>query len=107
MSNFFYCQPALNYGFANVEEEWQLPVDHPDCVATKKELINIMEYWIGLGADGFRVDMASSLIKNDPDHSAVMKFWQEIRELFDKKYPDCVLISEWSYPKKPLMEAFI
>lgn len=106
MSNFFYCQPALNYGFANVEEEWQLPVDHPDCVATKKELINIMEYWIGLGADGFRVDMASSLIKNDPDHSAVMKFWQEIRELFDKKYPDCVLISEWSYPKKAINGGF-
>lgn len=107
MKNFFYCQPALNYGFARVDEpSWQLPMDHPDCRATKQELIAIMEYWIALGADGFRVDMAASLVKNDPDGSGIRSFWQEIRALFDRKYPECVLISEWSHPAKAIPAGF-
>ncbi len=107
MKNFFYCQPALNYGFAQIDDPtWQLPMDHPDCRATKQELINIMEFWLSLGADGFRVDMASSLIKNDPDGSGIRAFWQEIRQLFDEKHPECVLISEWSYPSKAIAAGF-
>lgn len=107
MKNFFYCQPALNYGFANIDEpSWQLPPEHPDCRATKQELINIMEYWISLGADGFRVDLAASLIKNDYDGSGIIKFWQEIRTLFDEKYPECALISEWSHPSHALRAGF-
>ena len=107
MKNFFYCQPALNYGFANIDEpSWQLPPDHPDCRRTKQELINIMEYWIMLGADGFRVDLASSLIKNDYDGSVIIKFWQEIRTIFDEKYPECVLISEWSHPSRAIAAGF-
>ena len=107
MKNFFYCQPALNYGFAQIDDPtWQLPMDHPDCRATKQELINIMEFWLSLGADGFRVDMASSLIKNDPDGSGIRAFWQEIRQMFDEKHPECVLISEWSYPTKAIAAGF-
>ena len=107
MKNFFYCHPALNYGFAQIDDPtWQLPMDHPDCRATKQELINIMEFWLSLGADGFRVDMASSLIKNDPDGSGIRAFWQEIRQLFDEKHPECVLISEWSYPSKAIAAGF-
>lgn len=107
MKNFFYCQPALNYGFAQIDDPtWQLPMDHPDCRATKQELINIMEFWLSLGADGFRVDMASSLIKNDPDGSGIRAFWQEIRQMFDEKHPECVLISEWSYPSKAIAAGF-
>ena len=100
MINFFYCQPALNYGFANIDDPaWQLPMDHPDCLATRQELLNIMDYWIGMGADGYRVDMAGSLIKNDPDKTGITAFWQGIRKVFDEKYPECVLISEWFRPQ--------
>ena len=107
MKNYYDCQPALNYGYANIDDPaWQLPMDHPDCRATKAELIKIMEYWLSLGADGFRVDMAASVIKNDPDKKGVIAFWQEIRELFDKKYPECVLISEWSHPSIALEAGF-
>ena len=107
MKNFFYCQPALNYGFANIDDpSWQLPPEHPDCVATKKELLNIMDYWIAAGADGFRVDMAASLIKNVYDGSGIRKFWSEIRSIFDEKYPECVLISEWSNPKEAIPAGF-
>ena len=107
MKNFFYCQPALNYGFANIDDpSWQLPPEHEDCVATKNEMKKIMEYWIALGADGFRVDMASSIIKNDYDYSATIKFWNEIRAMFDEKYPECVLISEWSDPSYAIKAGF-
>ncbi len=107
MKNYFYCQPALNYGFAHIDEPlWQLPVDHPDCVATKNELKKIMKYWMALGADGFRVDMAPSLIKNDYDGQAMKKFWNEFREMFDKEHPECVLISEWSDPTAAITAGF-
>lgn len=107
MKNFFYSQPALNYGFASIDEpSWQLPPEHPDCRATKMELIKIMEFWIAAGADGFRVDMAHSLVKNDYDHRGMIEFWQEIRGIFDKKYPECVLISEWSHPSVAIKAGF-
>ena len=107
LRNFFYCQPALNYGFKQIDDPaWQLPMDHPDCRATKQALLDIMEFWLALGADGFRVDMASSLIKNDPDGSGIRAFWQEIRRMFDEKHPDCVLISEWSYPERAIAAGF-
>ena len=107
MKNFFYCQPALSYGFYNIDDPaWQLPMDHPDARATKQELMNIMDHWIRLGADGFRVDMAFSLVKNDPEKKGITAFWQEIRQVFDEKYPQCVLVSEWSYPTQAINAGF-
>lgn len=50
--------------------------------------------------------MAASLIKNDPDGSGIRAFWQEIRQMFDEKHPECVLISEWSYPSKAVAAGF-
>ncbi len=99
MINFFWSQPALNYGCAVVDDPtWQMSMDHPDCRKTKQALIDVMEYWLAKGCDGFRVDMASSYVKNDPDGSGNRKFWNEIRAMFDEKYPECVLISEWGNP---------
>ena len=68
ITNFFDCQPALNYGFANPEPDhpWQQPVDAPGPQAVRREIINIMRFWLERGAAGFRVDMAGSLVKNDP-----------------------------------------
>ena len=64
INNFFWHQPALNYGYAHPDPDkpWELPVDHPDCVATKQELMKIIDFWMDLGTDAFRVDMADSLI---------------------------------------------
>ncbi|MEN6357102.1 MAG: alpha-amylase family glycosyl hydrolase [Armatimonadota bacterium] len=100
LNNFFYCQPALNYGFANPDpnKPWQLPMDHPDCLAVRQELKNIIKFWLDMGATGFRVDMAKSLIKNDPDSAVVAKLWNEVREWLDADYPEAVLISEWGDP---------
>lgn len=106
MNNFFYCQPALNYGYANITEPWQMSVDSPAAVSTRNEMINIMNFWSDLGANGFRVDMAASLVKNDPDKSAVIKLWHIIKEEFLKKNPESVLIAEWGVPTEAIAAHF-
>lgn len=104
--NFYWSQPALNYGYAHPEKPWQLPVTHPDCVATKEELKKIMDFWIDLGADAFRVDMAASLIKGDTDGSFMRAFWQEMRSHVEQKKEDCLLIAEWAFPADAIKAGF-
>ncbi len=105
--NFFKCQPALNYGFLNCEEDWQLPMDHPDCIATREALKDIMRFWLDHGCDGFRVDMAKSLVKNDDvDCTGVSTIWREIREMLDNEYPEAALVSEWCDPQRSLKAGF-
>ena len=106
--NFFSTQPALNYGFAepDPQKKWQLPTNHPDVLAVVEELKKIMVFWLQQGCDGFRVDLAPSLIKKDTGRKAVIKFWQKFRKMFDEKYPEAVLISEWSYAPQALKAGF-
>lgn len=108
LPNFFYFQPALNYGYVDPDPRfpWQLPVDHPDVLQVRNEMKKILRFWLDLGADGFRVDMAMSLVKNDPDHRETMRLWREIREMFDNDYPDAALMSEWSEPSKAIVSGF-
>jgi maltose alpha-D-glucosyltransferase/alpha-amylase len=109
--NFFKCQPALNYGFLNPRESWQLPPDHPDCLATREALKDIMRFWLsgrgGSGCDGFRVDMADSLVKNDDSQkSGTQAIWRDIRQMLDREFPEAVLVSEWSCPPLSLKAGF-
>ncbi|MCR4925762.1 MAG: glycosylase [Clostridiales bacterium] len=107
MYNFYPIQPALNYGFANPEYPWQLSVDHPDCRKTVEELKNIMKFWLDMGADGFRVDMAYSLVKNDTeDKTYTKKIWQNIRKMLNEEYPEAVMISEWFNPAQAIDAGF-
>jgi len=108
ISNFYWCQPALNYGYAHPDpnKPWELPVDHPDCVATKEELKKIIDFWMDLGTDAFRVDMAASLIKGDTDNSCMTAFWHEIREHMQEKNPESLLIAEWGSPDKAINAGF-
>jgi len=75
--NFFWSQPALNFGFAQPEEDkpWQLPTTHPDVQALWAEMRRIMRFWLEQGASGFRVDMADSIIRNDPEKKEIRRFW--------------------------------
>lgn len=101
MKNFYACQPSLNYGYANPDPSrpWEQGVDAPGPKAVRQELKDIIAFWYGKGADGFRVDMANSLVKNDKDKKEIMNLWREIREWSDKNYPDHVLMAEWGSPK--------
>jgi len=109
--NFFKCQPALNFGFLNRTQEWQQPPDHPDCIATREALKDIMRFWLkgdkGRGCDGFRVDMADSLVKfDDNSKSATSAIWRNVREMIDAEFPQAALVSEWSCPPQSLKAGF-
>ncbi len=111
LTNFFWSQPSLNYGFAdpNPDKPWQQPVDAPGPQAVRAELRSIMDHWLAMGADGFRVDMAASLIKsNDPEKRkpALEAFWQEINRWLTIHYPEAALISEWSCPAEAVASGF-
>ncbi|MDR0910609.1 MAG: hypothetical protein LBM77_12700 [Spirochaetaceae bacterium] len=97
--NFFQCQPALNYGYYKPQYRWQLPPDHPDCIATREALKDIIRFWLDAGCDGFRVDMADSLVKLDSDDKkGTSAIWQNVRAMLDKDYPEAALVSEWARP---------
>ena len=106
LPNFFPFQPALNYGYADPKAPWQLPTTDPACIAVREELKSIMKFWLDLGSDGFRVDLAASLIRNDPDHEAITALWRYYRIWLGKEYPDAVLISEWSNPAVAIPAGF-
>ena len=105
--NFFKCQPALNYGFLRPEEPWQLPMDHPDALATREAIKDVMRFWLDHGCDGFRVDMAASLVKHDDGRkSGTSAVWRDVRAMLDAEYPDAVLVAEWSHPELSLRAGF-
>lgn len=105
--NFFSSQPALNYGFYEVTHPaWQLPYTHPECKKTVEAIKDIMRFWMDRGCDGFRVDMADSLVKNDDEKIATGEIWRDIRKMMDSEYPECALVSEWSYPQRALKSGF-
>lgn len=107
--NYYPCQPALNFGYANPDpsKKWQQSPDAPGPKATRRELKNIMAYWFDYaGVDGFRVDLAGSLVKNDKDGTATGKLWSEMRDFIDREYPGKVLLSEWGNPEVAIPAGF-
>ncbi|MDR2520989.1 MAG: hypothetical protein LBC72_00325 [Spirochaetaceae bacterium] len=105
--NFFKCQPALNYGFLQPRQKWQLPVDHPDCQAAREALKDVMRFWLEAGCDGFRVDMADSLVKfDDEQKTGTRALWQDVRRMLDAEFPHAALVSEWSCPPLALDAGF-
>ena len=108
VKNFFDTQPALNFGFANPDpaHPWEQAVDAPGPMAMRRELKNVMAFWMDKGVDGFRVDMAASLVKNDPDKSETIRLWKDdLMKWFDSEYPEGVLIAEWFNPAQSVKEA--
>jgi maltose alpha-D-glucosyltransferase/alpha-amylase len=105
IKNYYDSQPALNYGYENPRPNhpWEQPVTAPGPGAVLQELKEIIAFWMDKGVDGFRVDMASSLIKNDPDKVGTMRLWNNITEWFGEKYPEGALLSQWSNPKQSII----
>lgn len=104
--NFFSHQPALNYGFYEPKESWQMPMDAEGPMKNREEIKNILKFWFEKGCDGFRVDMAGSLVKDDPEGKGTIMLWQDIRKFLDESFPDKVLISEWGEPDKSIKAGF-
>ncbi len=108
ITNFFNFQPALNYGFANPDpsQPWQQSMNAPGPRGVRQELRNIMRFWLELGASGFRVDMAFSLVKGDHSGRETSKIWREIRTWLDAHYPEACLVSECGFPSIAIPAGF-
>ena len=106
--NFFTHQPALNYGFYDPDpaQPWQQPMDAPGPMQMRGELKNIMQHWLAMGCDGFRVDLAATLVKNDPDEKGVISLWQDVRAYLDSNFPEAALVSEWGIADHSLAAGF-
>ncbi|HZC70313.1 MAG TPA: alpha-amylase family glycosyl hydrolase [Jatrophihabitans sp.] len=100
LPNFFDIQPALNFGYARQKtgEPWRQSVDSEGPRANRAALRSIMDHWLGLGVSGFRVDMAASLVKDDPGYGETARLWRDVRSWLDRTHPDAVLLSEWGDP---------
>lgn len=109
LSNYFPIQPALNYGYykPNKANSWEHDYNDEGPKAVREELKRIIAYWCDMGADGFRVDMAQSLVKGDNENrDGVQRLWREIFAWYNAKYPDNVMMSEWSDPQQSLSAGF-
>lgn len=118
MRNFYWCQPALNFGFANPDpkQPWQLPTNHPDILAMRNDLKDVLRFWMNMGADGFRADMAGALVKTthttgneqffNTQESATKLWWREIRQLLEDEFPQGFMVAEWSDPATALDNCF-
>ncbi len=91
---FFDNQPDLNY-------------DNP---AVEEEIIKVMDYWLSLGIDGFRVDAVPYLIEREgtncenlPETHAILK---RMRRFTDEHYPDCVMMCEANQWPEDVREYF-
>ncbi|MCR4625839.1 MAG: glycosylase [Lachnospiraceae bacterium] len=104
--NFFSHQPALNYGFYKPDRPWQQPMDSEGAMATRNEVKNIMRFWLSKGCDGFRVDMAGAMVKNDENGKGTIALWQDIRSFLNEEFPEAVLVSEWGEPDKSIEAGF-
>lgn len=107
--NFFDIQPALNYGYyqPKADHEWEQAYEAEGPTAVRNELKRIIAWWCSKGADGFRVDMANSLVKSDnQNRDGVRRLWQEIFEWYNTEFPENIMLSEWSNPEQSLSSGF-
>ncbi len=111
MINYYAHQPALNYGFDSIDDtppdpyayvngfDWQMHYQDERLKPLREEIVNIMRFWLQKGVDGFRVDMAASLIKNCKNVESLKWLWNIFFSEIKKEYPQAVFISEWGDPK--------
>lgn len=104
--NFFSFQPALNYGYYEITKPWQQSMEDEGPKASLEEMKNIMRFWLNMGCDGFRVDMAHAMVKGDPESKGTILLWQNVRAFLEKEFPNAVMVSEWGEPDKALQGGF-
>lgn len=101
--SFFKCQPALNFGFSTPTAPWQHKAGSPATLDTRQAIWDVMRFWLEQGCDGFRVDMAGALVKNDtPDQAYTQAVYRDLRERLDREFPEAALVSEWNAPRHAL-----
>ena len=117
VSNYYACQPALNYGYNSLPpygtrkdaydlgEDWKMHYTDERLKPLREEILNIMRFWLNKGVDGFRVDLANSLVKgcvydsdDDKDTEGLQWLWNILIGTIKAEYPDAAFVAEWVYP---------
>jgi len=104
--NFFSTQPALNYGYYKITRPWQMSPEDEGPRATLEAMKDVMRFWLTMGCDGFRVDMAGSLVKQDEEGKGTIALWNKVRSFLEEEFPEAALVSEWGEPDKSLQGGF-
>ena len=105
--NFFKCQPALNYGWAHPKYPWQDPALGPSARKTCDAMVDVMRFWLSAGADGFRVDMANSLVKHDDEGKPyTIKTWHYMFDQIRPEFPEAAFVAEWGVPYEAVQAGF-
>ena len=117
LPNYYASQPALNFGFEQTDPEspWKLHYTDERLKPLRDEILNIMRFYLDKGIDGFRVDMASSLIKegasfseealynnSDEGLEGIRWLWNTMLGQLRKEYQDRVYIAEWVLPQRSI-----
>jgi maltose alpha-D-glucosyltransferase / alpha-amylase len=99
-----YCEITESYYLHRYfKHQADLNMANPE---VRKEIINIMDFWLKLGVDGFRVDSAH--IITDPidvdhiDFGNLHEFLDEMRDFMNSYYPHAILLGEANVPKDRL-----
>jgi maltose alpha-D-glucosyltransferase/alpha-amylase len=91
---FFSHQPDLNY-------------DNPDVQA---EMLKVLEFWLDLGLDGFRLDAVPYLFERNGTNCENLpethEYLKRLRKSVDDRYPDRVLLAEANQWPEDVVEYF-
>ncbi|MDR1940597.1 MAG: glycosylase [Clostridiales bacterium] len=93
--NYYAIQPALNYGYLKPKARWQQAMDAEAPMKNRQRLIDVCKFWLGMGASGFRVDMANYMVKDDPKREGNIAFWNDVIPKIKQEYPESIFVSEW------------
>lgn len=117
LPNYYASQPALNYGFEKMDEKnpWKIHYKDQRLKPLREEIINIMRYYLDMGIEGFRVDMAADIIKegtvfeencyyddSEEGLSGVKWWWGEVLSTLRKEYEEKLFIAEWVVPQRAI-----
>ena len=105
--NFFSFQPALNFGFKDIDDpSWQMSYKDERTFQARNYVCDVAIYWLKVGVDGFRVDMADSLVKNDDNKEATIEVWNYIFDIVKGKFPNAFFVAEWCNPWQAFKAGF-
>ncbi len=117
LPNYYASQPSLNFGFEHTDPDnsWKLHYTDERLTPLREEILRIMRFYLDKGVDGFRVDMASSLVKegasfsekalfdnSDEGLSGIKWFWNKVLGQLRSEYEDKVYIAEWVLPQRSI-----
>ena len=104
--NYFSSQPALNFGYYKPKQSWQQKMTADGPMKNRQRVVDICKFWLEMGAAGFRVDMAGSMVKNDTrSNKGNIAFWNDVIPRIKQDYPETVFISEWFNPNQSVKKS--